>query len=675
MVSLFIKKNIVYLPKNQSGTKEFTETFLVKYEDVLVPDYYSGKKKKFRYEKQRRELYTQNNDFIIFARGLVEMIPCSEYNVINDLDKDIIITPELDRETIKHTLSSFDLREDQVTAVQKGLIAKRGVIQLPTATGKSAIITSIVKRLNEYNPNLKSLVIAPTLSTVENITKTLQANGLEVSTFGHPDKEIKRGVNTSLVQSLISQSEKDPDLLKGVGAVFYDECLPKGAMILLPDGSKVSIGEICDSDEINEVMSYNLETRTYEPKRILNKFKNQFNEKFWRVYYKNPATNKEEAITLTYNHKVYVKDKDYVRACDLKNGDKLKIDIDNLRFSEIAKYVYAEVLSVRPNVGKKAYYRYNIEVEDNHNYFADNILVSNCHHLKCDTWSHLNELIPNAEYSLGFSALSIDKKEIFNTDIRQMSYDASLIVGCSGRVLMHMDPAYYIERGIIALPIVMRLNNSIALPKDFEESQWASLVKVGVMSTPRTKLIAFLASVMSKYNRKALILVQEKDHAFTIGKFLNLIGCKFGISFGAGRGYVTDDDGETEINEVRYKYKESLSVLDDLSNGDIDILIASNHLDEGVDVPNLDAVILAGSGKKDRRIIQRCGRVLRKTKNGKYAYIFDFADNGSRVLNKQSKQRLKMYRGDIGVPESNIFDNIDFTNVEDTFRKLEGINE
>ena len=39
---------------------------------------------------------------------------------------------------------------------------------------------------------------------------------------------------------------------------------------------------------------------------------------------------------------------------------------------------------------------YNIEVADNHNYFANNILVHNCHHATSLTWQRITDAHPDA---------------------------------------------------------------------------------------------------------------------------------------------------------------------------------------------------------------------------------------------------------------------------------------
>lgn len=673
MVDLSINNNEVLLSKSEEDYQNFINNFLVKYETVSRIDPYRSTKshRVLRTEKVRRNLFVDQGDAISFSRGLLSVIPESEYRVTDILSKNLYQEFSADPEEIKHSLPSFDLREDQVLAVLKCLYMKRGVIQLPTAVGKSSIITATVKQILSQYPESKILVLAPTLSTVEGINKTLLRNEIDSTIFGHPNKEVTQ-VTSALVQSLVSYSETCPDFLEGVNAVFYDECLPGNSQVLLSDGSTRSIKEIYEDDSINEVMSYNIETNKYEIKRILRKFKTPFNSKFWRVYYKDPVTEKVQGASFTDNHKVYTQ-RGYVQVKDLTKEDKVKIDFPFCRcHSSMTSATYIKIIRVSPNIGSVSKYKYNLEVEDNHNYFASRLLVSNCHHLKCDTWCKLNSLLKNVEVSLGFSALSVPRSEIYLTDIRDMSYETSLIVGSTGRVLMHMDPSYYIERGIIALPIVFQINNHIDLPKGFDETSWSNLTKEGLMSDSRTKEVCSVARVFSHYQRKVLILVSERDYAFKIGEFLARSSMtSFGISFGAGTGYICQE--LKEDGEVCYHEVDSLSVLDSLSQGDISVVIGTSHIDEGVDLQSLDCLILACGGKKDRKVIQRVGRVLRKSKTGKYAYVVDFSDKGSRVLSRQSTSRLKMYREVIGVPDNNVFLNLTPETLHQSFLKLEGL--
>jgi len=64
-------------------------------------------------------------------------------------------------------------------------------------------------------------------------------------------------------------------------------------------------------------------------------------------------------------------------------------------------------------------------------------------------------------------------------------------------------------------------------------------------------------------------------------------------------------------------------VLNQFSNGKIDVLLAMKILDEGVDIPVTKNAIFCASTGNPRQYIQRRGRVLRKSEGKNYANIYD----------------------------------------------------
>ena len=117
-------------------------------------------------------------------------------------------------------------------------------------------------------------------------------------------------------------------------------------------------------------------------------------------------------------------------------------------------------------------------------------------------------------------------------------------------------------------------------------------------------------------------------------------------------------------------YNDNGDVFSKFGNGEYTILIGTSHLYEGVDVPNLDVIVLACGGKGERTQVQGIGRALRKTKSGKYAYIVDFTDTEDAILSRHSRMRMNRYVDIIGVPNEHIYKGISVDNLEEIFNMV-----
>lgn len=89
--------------------------------------------------------------------------------------------------------------------------------------------------------------------------------------------------------------------------------------------------------------------------------------------------------------------------------------------------------------------------------------------------------------------------------------------------------------------------------------------------------------------------------------------------------------------------KTRLKTIEEMKEGKYDVLIASKIFDQGVDIPQLDTLIPAGSGKSSARALQRVGRVLRPYEGKEKALILESYDN-VKYLNEHSEKRLAIYR-------------------------------
>lgn len=86
------------------------------------------------------------------------------------------------------------------------------------------------------------------------------------------------------------------------------------------------------------------------------------------------------------------------------------------------------------------------------------------------------------------------------------------------------------------------------------------------------------------------------------------------------------------------KPKERKKMLSQFRSGDIDILVTSKVLNEGVDVPEASiGIVVSGSGAV-REHVQRLGRILRR-KEGKRAILYELisAGTGEKYVNKRRR--------------------------------------
>lgn len=142
---------------------------------------------------------------------------------------------------------------------------------------------------------------------------------------------------------------------------FYGDfaCFTEGTKVSTPDGLK-NIENIKIGDE---VVTLNMGTKQPEVKKVMQTFKHIVNTKICKIYIG------KEYIECTTDHTIYEKNKGWIKAVELKEGDTLVSEegkekqIDKIEVCEDNDFI---------NV-------YNFEVEDNHNYFVGNnkVLVHN----------------------------------------------------------------------------------------------------------------------------------------------------------------------------------------------------------------------------------------------------------------------------------------------------------
>ena len=147
-------------------------------------------------------------------------------------------------------------------------------------------------------------------------------------------------------------------------------CLVGKTKVRLKTGAVKNIENIKVGDM---VLSYNHYTGRPEYKKVTHKF-----SKKTKQLVEIMACGRRK-VTSTLDHKFYVPNRGYVQAEHLKIGDKLNLNFnDTWGRRDGVNYYSSKVTSVIKFSSKKEIDVYDITVEDNHNFYAEDILVHNC---------------------------------------------------------------------------------------------------------------------------------------------------------------------------------------------------------------------------------------------------------------------------------------------------------
>lgn len=232
----------------------------------------------------------------------------------------------------------------------------------------------------------------------------------------------------------------------------------------------------------------------------------------------------------------------------------------------------------------------------------------------------------NAHYRLALTATPFMRADA-ESNMRLMAV--------SGGVAIRVSEKQLIDLGILATPIF----NIVATQKPptlFRSSAYVKAYDVGIVNHDwRNKRIVAECIRMARYGLTAMILVQRVAHGDNLMAMLNKVGLR--------SQFINGSDDSDERKEA----------LKRLGSGDIHVLIGTNILDVGVDVPSVGCIVLAGGGKAEVANRQRIGRGLRAKKKGpNVCFVLDFEDEHNNHLLKHAQQRREIITSTPGFAEN-----------------------
>ena len=241
------------------------------------------------------------------------------------------------------------------------------------------------------------------------------------------------------------------------------------------------------------------------------------------------------------------------------------------------------------------------------------IIVDEAHHAASKTIIDVVSASPKAFWRYGATA----------TPYREDGADI-LLQSMFGQKLVDISATYLIDKEFLVPPYIFfeRINHDV----DFHS--WQSIYSNCITKNDDfNSHVAATANHLISRGLTVLILVQQYAQGEFIKKLI------------PNTEFVT---GKMTTN----KRKES---IEDLRQQRVKCMIATTLADEGLDVPSLDAVLLAGGGASATRIYQRIGRVLRPNKNAvvpKTKAIVIYYDHNAKYLDKHTAKARKIIKAE-----------------------------
>jgi len=184
-----------------------------------------------------------------------------------------------------------------------------------------------------------------------------------------------------------------------------------------------------------------------------------------------------------------------------------------------------------------------------------------------------------------------------------------------------------IERGISNKVEIQMLR--VDKPYIDARTPYKDVYEVGVVDNLwRNKELCSLAAEWVEKGRQVVILVSEIEHG---EKLSNEIQAR--------------KVSQQFIHGKKPTWVREQAILD-FESGDLKVLISSTILDEGVDTPCIDVLILAGGLKSYIKALQRIGRGVRKGGVSDKLIVIDTADFQHEYLLKHSLERLDAYKAE-----------------------------
>lgn len=239
------------------------------------------------------------------------------------------------------------------------------------------------------------------------------------------------------------------------------------------------------------------------------------------------------------------------------------------------------------------------------------INVDEVHAQPAETFYKAAMSLPAAYYRIGQSGTPLDRSD----------QDSLRTIGCIGPMVYKIRTDTLTEAGVLSRPEIYMVP---CKQPGVTDCDWRTVYdQLIVHSSQRNDLVAEMAK---RAEKPCLLFVDETAHADNIKARLERDGLRVDFVHG---GHSLD----WRQNAIRALVETRL-----------DVLICTVIFQEGIDVPELESVVVAGGKASIVGALQRIGRGMRTAKGKTGFQVWDVHDRGQKWLSEHANERLKAYR-------------------------------
>jgi len=249
---------------------------------------------------------------------------------------------------------------------------------------------------------------------------------------------------------------------------------------------------------------------------------------------------------------------------------------------------------------------------------AEVIVCDEVQHVPCDTIYNLLKKFPNAAFRYGLSA----------TDWRDDGADLQIEAAVGPRIV-DINLSYLIDRDYLVPPHITMHKMRAPAKEYLGTDNWNGVYKHFVTHNESfAEQVLEINAQWYREGRTILTLVTNISHGHYLERLHN--------ASGVPSLFLSGKDGKETRKDA----------LDRIRSKNLSHLIATSIADEGLDLPALDALNLAGGGKSSTRAYQRIGRILRPYEGKSFGLVADYEGCQHKWLKDHARDRLRIYKAE-----------------------------